>query len=418
MGRISTWDWEIGEKIVVKSLSPLQDHGWQEEPHVSPDGETLAAVVNLAAMEFSVRTNDSVWDVTYERIWYPRFSPDGRMTAIGQQDGESALLVDAEQMGETYEYAWETKFSDDGSTIAIMMKNEGLYGVALNGTPWENLFENANNYVLSSDGKHSSAIVQTVSMGQAEIEVFAKGIHSLAVDGNAFPGKYLNLWTPVFDSEFKRVAAQARVSMLDYTITVDDKPWSTVYGQVWEPIFHPLGEYVAAPVRDKGKWGVASDGAPLWEPRYAQCTQLQFSPKGDRLWAIVAPAYGKFTVACNNIPWSTLSPAVTDIVLNPEGDRAGVIMSNNNRDFKIVVDDKAWEGTWDMVWPVAFAPKGLNVAAVVEKNGKQQVLMNGKPFGREFDRIWEPVFNEDGTKVMIRAIENNSYVRIVANVTS
>jgi len=417
MGQISNWDWEVGEKTVVKSLSPLQNHEWQEEPYVSPDGETLAAVVNLGEMEFSIRTNDTVWDGSYERIWYPRYSPDGRLTALCQQDGESVLAIDGQPWSEPCEYVWDTKFNSNGSAIAAMSKTDSRYGVALNGKLWENLYENANQYTLSDNGRHSAAVVQVESLGQADIQGFKKGVFTLAVDGDAWANKYQNLWTPVFDTSGLRVAAQARVGVHQYTITVDDEAWSTTYPQVWAPTFHPKGS-VVAPVRMAGKWGIARDGAFIWNPNYIQCVKLQFSKSGDRLWAIVAPSYGKFTLACNDKPWTSTFPVVTDMVLSPQGNRAGAIASNNNSDFRILVDDQIWNGTWDMAWPVIFSLDGRNAGALVEEKGKHLILINGKPYDRIFDRAWQPTFSEDGSKVLIRAIENNSYVRIIADVAS
>ncbi|MGL1864147.1 MAG: WD40 repeat domain-containing protein [Pseudodesulfovibrio sp.] len=416
MGRISEWDWEVGQKTVVTSISPLKGHEWQEEPYVSPDGETMAAVVNLGDGEFSVRTNDTIWETPFEKVWYPRFSPDGRLTALCQQEMEWALGVDGELVGDTCEYVWETKFSASGSTIATMAKSEERYGVSLNGVLWENLYANANQYSISNNGVHTVAVVQVTPLGQADIAGFKKGIYSLAIDGDTWAGKYLNLWTPTFDNRGLRVAAQARTDVHKYTIVVDDEPWPNTFTQVWTPIFHPEGQYVAAPVRVAGKWGVARDGALLWKARYVQCMKLQFSADGNRLWGIVAPKYGRFTVACNDKPWSSTFPVVTDLVLSPNGQRAGVIASNNNAQFRIVVDDTAWHGTWDMAWPVAFSSDNKHVAALVEKGGQFHILVNGNSYERSFDRAWPPVFSEDGSKVLIRAIDNNSYVRIVADV--
>jgi hypothetical protein len=415
MGRISSWDWEIGQKTVVDSLSPLQEHEWQEEPYVSPDGETLAAIVKAGDEEFTVRTNNEVWESTFEKLWFLRYSPDGRLTALAQQDMEWAVAVDGEAWGDFNEYQWETKFSADGSSIAAMTKNDNTYSVALNGTPWDTYFENANQYALSANGTRTAAVVQVVSLGQADIEGFKKGVYSVAVDGTVWDSLYVNLWTPTFSPDASRVAAQARVGIYDYTIAVDNKPWAKTFNQVWEPVFHPGGS-VAAPVRIAGKWGVAQDGEILWAPKYAQCLYLQYPAKGEKLWAVVATGYGKFTACCDNVAWSSTFPTVTDLVVSPDGNRAGIIGSESNRNFRIVVDNKAWAGSYDMAWPVAFSADSKNCAAMVEKGGKFHVLINGKPFEKSFDRAWSPVFSEDGSKVLIRAIENNSYVRIVADV--
>ena len=152
-----------------RSLNPsslLEGHEWQEEPYVSPDGETFVAIVKVGDGEFSVRTNDSVWDATFEKIWYPKFSPDGRLTAICQQDMEWVLVADGEAMGETTDYIWDTMFSEDGSVIATMYKSMEQYGICVNGEPWETLYENANMPALSKDGAHTAAVVQAERPGR------------------------------------------------------------------------------------------------------------------------------------------------------------------------------------------------------------------------------------------------------------
>ena len=80
-----------------------------------------------------------------------------------------------------------------------------------------------------------------------------------------------------------------------------------------------------------------------------------------------------------------------------------------------MVDDAPWQGRFDMAWPPTFSPDGAHVAAVAEKSGRFHVLVDGKSFERSFERAWPPVFSPDSRKVLIRAVENNSYVRIVAD---
>lgn len=413
MCRTANWDWEVGRKTVVASLLPLDGHQWQEEPYASEDGEHLAAVVCLGDGEFSLRTNDDVWEETFEKAWLPRFSPNGKLTALVQQDMAWSLAVDGELLGEPCEYVWDTKFA--GDAIATMAKVDGKYGVCLNGKMWDTCFENANQYTVSNNGTHTAAVVQVKPLGQADIEGFKRGVYSLALDGNVWKGPYINVWTPVFDAHELRVAAQVRTGVHQYTIAEDDAPWPNTFSQVWEPVFHPEGKYVAAPVRTGGKWGVARGGALSWKPRYVQCLKLQFSRDGHKLWAIVATAYGQFTAACNDVPWKSTFPVVTDLVVDASGERAACIASNHNTLFRIVVDGSPWGETMDMAWPPVFSPDGSKVAALVEKGGKHHIMVDGKAYERSFDHAWPPHFNEDGSKVLIRAVEDNSYVRIVAD---
>ena len=55
---INGWDWETGEKQVA--MTDWKDQfNWVEEPYVSPDGEKVAAVVNIDEGEFNVCVNGS-----------------------------------------------------------------------------------------------------------------------------------------------------------------------------------------------------------------------------------------------------------------------------------------------------------------------------------------------------------------------
>jgi hypothetical protein len=74
-------------------------------------------------------------------------------------------------------------FSKDGSVIACCVADSMTYGMVVDGTAWETLYANANNFLLSADGQHTAAVVQTVPLGQAEVFKFKEGIYSVAVDG-------------------------------------------------------------------------------------------------------------------------------------------------------------------------------------------------------------------------------------------
>ena len=56
------WDWEKGKRTIIPSVAPKEAYFWQEEPYVSPDGETFAAVVRLEDESFTMRVNDAEWE--------------------------------------------------------------------------------------------------------------------------------------------------------------------------------------------------------------------------------------------------------------------------------------------------------------------------------------------------------------------
>jgi hypothetical protein len=412
----TVWDWESGQRVILASMAPAAGVAWQEEAHISPDGERVAALACLEEGGFTAFVNGEPWENTFEKAWFPRFSPDGRFTAVVQQDGMWTLAVDGEAWEESYDYLWGTQFSQNGEVIAACVQTGGEYGLCLDGVLWDTLYENANQCMLSADGASSAAVVQLESLGQADIEGFQRGVFGVAVNGQRWSAQFLNAWTPTFDAQGKRVAAQIRTSLYDYGIAVDGQPWPERYTCVWEPRFNPATGKVVAPVRIKGFWGMAQDGQIIWEPKFAQCWHQAISQDGKNIAAIVAPEFGAFTVAVNGQPWSTRFPVVTDLVISRDGERVAALGSEFNKDWRVLVDGRTWEGTWDMAWKPVLSASGGHVAVKVDKAGRQTVVVDGRVFPREFDQVCDPTFSPDGTKLLIRAVDKGSCIRIVADV--
>ena len=112
------WDWETQEKIIGFN-NWGKKFEWVEEPVASPDGEKIAAIVNVSEGEFNVCVNGETWENTFEKIWYLRFAPDGRLTALISDMGEWTVAVDGTAWENKFGYVWNTLFSEDGSHIAV-----------------------------------------------------------------------------------------------------------------------------------------------------------------------------------------------------------------------------------------------------------------------------------------------------------
>ncbi|MBI5520689.1 MAG: PD40 domain-containing protein [Desulfovibrio sp.] len=414
------WDWESGQRVILASMERPEGVAWVEEFHASPDGERVAALASLEEGGFTALVNGEQWENPFDKAWYPRFSPDGRFTAVVQQDGMWTLAVDGEPWEESFDYLWGTQFSAGGEVIAACVQSGGEYGLCIDGAPWETLYENANQCVLSADGKSAAAVVQLESLKPADLEAFQKGVFGVAVNGQSWDARFMNCWTPAFDAQGQHVAAQVRLSLYDYSIAVDGKLWGENYACVWEPRFNPATGKVAAPVRVKGLWGMAQDGQIIWEPRFMQCWHQQFSPDGKSMAAIVAPEFGAFTVAVNGKPWGARFPVVTDLVVGRDGASDGACVAAlgcvDNADWQVMVDGGIWPGTWDMAWTPVVSPAGGHVAVKVAKGDRQTRVVDGRVFQREFDKVFEPAFSPDGRKLLIRGIDKGTALRIVADV--
>jgi len=118
----------------------------------------------------------------------------------------------------------------------------------------------------------------------------------------------------------------------------------------------------------------------------------------------------------NGKTWGITSPVVTDLVIGREGGTVAALGCVDNSDWQVLVDGRAWAGTWDMAWKPVISTLGGHVAVKVRKGKRETIVINGKPYAREFDQVFEPTFSPDGKKLLIRGIDKGSVVRIVADV--
>jgi Tol biopolymer transport system component len=177
------WDWESGSKEIADIRQWQNRFNWVEEPEASPNGEKIAAVVNLAEGEFNVCVNGDLWEAAFDKIWNLKFVPDGRLSALVSETGAWTVAVDGSAWENRFGYVWNKMFSPDGKHIAVAVQQDMAYGMALNDVVWEQTFSNLTNPALSPDGEKTAAAVQVVPFGEGEIHKFQQGAFSAALDG-------------------------------------------------------------------------------------------------------------------------------------------------------------------------------------------------------------------------------------------
>jgi oligoribonuclease NrnB/cAMP/cGMP phosphodiesterase (DHH superfamily) len=116
---LDAWDWEVDKRMIADLGQWKEQFEYIEEPYVSPDGEKIAAVVKPGEMEFSVCENGTVWENTFDKVWYLRYTPDGRLVGLVSDTGAWTVAVDGEAWEETYDFVWNTQFSEDGKNITV-----------------------------------------------------------------------------------------------------------------------------------------------------------------------------------------------------------------------------------------------------------------------------------------------------------
>ncbi len=135
MDNKTQWDWNLGQRDIADMAQGQDRFTWIEEPYVSPDGEKVAAIANLAEGEFTVCVNGQPWDIVFDKIWYLRFAPDGRLTALVSETGEWTVAVDGVPWENKFGYVWNTMFSPDGKNIVVAVQQDMAYGTSLSAMP-------------------------------------------------------------------------------------------------------------------------------------------------------------------------------------------------------------------------------------------------------------------------------------------
>jgi WD40 repeat protein len=406
------WDWETKEKrIDVDGWKSRFE--WVEECQASPDGERVAAVANIGEGEFTVCVNGEDWETPFEKIWNLRFTPDNRLAAIVSDAGEWTVAVDGTPWENRFGYVWDMLWNPKGDAVSVCFQQDMTYGMAVEDKPWEETFQHITDPAISEDGAHTAGTVQVIAASETDIDLFKKGIMSAALDGKVWDRNFVNVWGKRISPDGKRLAAEVRLSLYDYTIAVDGLPWEKTFQTVWEPCFHPTDGSIVAPVRTGGKWTLAKDGEIFWTGRYGQLWHVCFSPDGRKLAAIVSPKFGKWTVAVDDAAWSTrVDELVTDICFSPDGNHIGAVAKNGGKWF-VLVDNHLWSKPCDMVWQPVFNADATCVAAKVEIEKQYGFLINDKLLPFRGEAAWNPEFNPAGTQILLRSIEQGVYVRRV-----
>jgi len=194
MHDITSWNWDTGEKLIADTSGWKDKYEWVEEFQASLDGEKVAVIVKTGEDEFNVCVNGTTWENPFDKIWYLRFGPDGRLTCIVSIDMEWTIAVDGQSWENAFAYVMETKFSRDGKNIAVAIQQDMQYGAAVNGEPWENLYANMTNFTMSANGMHTAGAVQTEGFAEGEIFKFQEGCYTAAADGKAWDKNFVNVW--------------------------------------------------------------------------------------------------------------------------------------------------------------------------------------------------------------------------------
>ena len=190
------WDWDTGEKQIPFAEWKSQFR-WVEEPQASPDGEKIAAIVNIDEGEFNVCVNGQTWENTYDKIWHLRFCPDGQLTALVSEMGEWTVAVDGAAWENKFGYVWNPLYTNDG--VAVAAQQDMRYSMVLNGEPWEETFDYVWNMTCSPDRSPTPIRAKSTSFKKARSVQHSKekpGTTILSMSGTWPSARTAATWRP------------------------------------------------------------------------------------------------------------------------------------------------------------------------------------------------------------------------------
>ena len=411
MKEIQTWDWQTP----VKEM-PIQEwadrYNWAEEPCITPDGESVASIVNLDEMAFGICVNGDLWEGEYEKAWSLKAFGDNRLAAAVCQDEEWQLLVDGAPWSNTFDFLWNLQFSPDGDHVGLAYQKDMEYGMAVDDTLWDEGFENITGSLLGPGG-NCAAVVQAESMAAADVEAFARGIFGVAVNGQCPEQRFFNAWDLSFAPNGRDLAWAVRIDRETYGIAVNGKVWDNKFQAVWRPEFCITESGVIAPVRAGGKWRLYKDDAPLWDGTYENVWQLQASPSGRDIAAVVAVKFGLWSVAENDRPWSLIwDTMVRDLIYSDDGKSLAAVFKDKGH-WGLAVNDRAWTLSCDKIFTPSMSRDGSVVAVSFEKEGRWYTAVNDKVVTGPAQAMADPVVSPDGEAVLVKGVEDGVYKRRV-----
>ncbi len=407
MGQDKKIDWHTEKKeIPVGEWS--KKFNWVEEFNVSPDGENIAAIVNIDEAEFSVCVNGETWEENFEKAWCLKYGPAGKLATLVSIDEEWTICVDGVLWDSRFDYIWDLIISSDGKHIGCAIQNDSMYGMVVNDQPWEKLYDNISGVALSDQGS-SAAVVQIKAIGQADIEGFNEGVFSVAYNGIAQPEKYMNIWNISFDETGKQVAYTIRKNRFDYSISRNSNPWSNSFQCSWKPEF--LNNSVIAPVRQDGKWFLYKDENPFWDNKYVQLWKIAAHGESQNVAAVVSNKFGKWGVAENDkILDFSCDSIISDLYYSSTG-KSLIAVFKNHGSWDVAVNGKPWDVKADKLWRPVVSDNDKTVAARIEKDGGYYLVVNGKVYDERFDMVFDPKVSPEGDKILLKTINNGIYKR-------
>lgn len=208
----------------------------------SPDSKKVSATVRLSEQEFTVAVDGILWNETFLNAWESVFINENDVAVPVRTEKGWSIAINGKPQWKSFNQVWYPRVSPDGKITAVVSTEFGKWTVAVEGKPWEKQF---SQHVLppffSPDGKKVGAVVKD------------NNLWTVAIDGKPWDIGFDRIWTPQFSSDGNHCVAKAEKEGV-YFIVLDGKIGKDVFDALWEPQFSPDGDKILIGCIKNGKY--------------------------------------------------------------------------------------------------------------------------------------------------------------------
>jgi hypothetical protein len=214
----------------------------------------------------------------------------------------------------------------------------------------------------------------------------------------------------VVSTDGERIASIGRNARNDFVVCENGRPWNSLFTNICSLQFTPDGRLAVIGSPDK-EWTVCVNDQN-WEGKFEFVWNLQSDRRG-RILAVQVKSCGGYGLCVNGRMWERAFPGLSEYVISPDGKCVAAAVQIKTRAeqdapgptdavWSVAVNGVSWDTAFMYARGLAVSPDGLHIAAAVDiGQAASTIAVDGQPWDKVFEFIWEPCFDPRNGDVIV-----------------